>query len=209
MANSPGDNRQAGYATIPAILAAAFLSSMTIGGGAMLEKQNLSLFCLYPGYSIVAVKDVYYHKDEFQNQLNFKGKFYVISNIPTEYSDGTTKMVLAKDDGSFVELSDGKGGELQHWQIGNFNWDDKLDIAVTYGYTGSGGFGDVYLQELSGDKVKTLFYKMDAGNDFELKDLDSDGISEFIYHFYPEKWGLENQAIFKLNQDKLKQVYLR
>lgn len=164
------------------------------------EKKEFELPKQYKDYSIIKKENIDIDKDGVDE------KIVIVSNISTEYSNGITKMMLVKKDGTFLEMS-GFGSELQWQQVGDFNKNGKTDVAVSYGYSGSGGFGRFYLYEWEGEFFSTILFKEDVENRAELKDLDNDGIKEVVYNFKQTKWGKEEQQIYGWNDDKM-ELYL-
>jgi hypothetical protein len=163
-------------------------------------KQPFSIPGKYAEYTVLSEEEVDMNKDG-QNE-----KIVIISNIPTEFTFGVTKMLLIKRDGSFVEISE-DGSELQWWRIGDFNKNGKMDIAVLYGYRGSAGFGQFYLHEWSDDGFVALFAKEDISNEVVFEDLDNDGLQEIIYSFQPLKWSKMQREIYKW--DKKSSAYIK
>ncbi|KKR19790.1 MAG: hypothetical protein UT50_C0030G0009 [Candidatus Moranbacteria bacterium GW2011_GWA2_39_41] len=164
-----------------------------------LGKTELKLPEQYRGYVIIKEENIDVDKDGRDERVA------IISNMQEKYSSGDTKSIMIKKSGKLLEIS-GYGSELQWQQIGDFNNNGKIDIATLYGYSGSAGFGQLYLYEWSGKDFNLLLSKTDVENTAEFKDLDNDGIKELIYNFKQIKWDREEHEIYKWNNGKMELV---
>lgn len=165
------------------------------------EKKEFALPEQYKNYKIIKEEKTDINKDGEDE------KIVVVSNMQTEYSSGDTRTILIKKDGTFLEISQ-YGSKLQWQKIGDFNKNGKTDITTFYGYSGSAGFGQLYLQEWSGNNFRSLLSKEDVENTAELKDLDGDGIEEIVYSFHQAKWGREDHRTYKWDGDKMMLVLI-
>ena len=168
----------------------AILMIFLAGLPSFLSKAEFSpLPAAYQNNVIIMDTQIYLeHADKARHRL------VIVSDDP-DSSFGIIKTILISDQGDSMELSQ-SGGSLQTIDIGDFNQNGKTDIAVLYGYTGSAGYGDFYLQELSGNEVKTLIHREDIANNFKLIDVNFDDMPEVIYQFHPEKWARPEQEIY-------------
>ncbi len=194
---------KSGKISVSWLVEAAFLASAIILFFAaylfFFEKKEFVLPEQYLNYSIVDSKTLDVDKNGRDE------KIMIVSNISTEHTFGVTKMLMIRKNGTLKEINE-EGSELQWWKSGDFNKNGKTDIAVFFGYSGSGGFGRFYLYEWEGNSFSTLLFKEDVENTAELKDLDNDGIEEIVYNFKQAKWGKEEQEIYKWNNDKIELV---
>jgi hypothetical protein len=191
-----GNAGKSGKVSISWLIGISFcIIILFLAGWFLLFEKKFELPKKYKNYSIVKEESIDVDKDGRNEKL------VVISNIQTEHSFGDTKTILIKKDGTFLEVSQ-YGSELQWQKIGDFNNNGKIDIATFYGYSGSAGFGKLYLQEWSENSFSLLLSKEDVENTVEFKDLDNDGIEEIVYNFYQYKWGKEDQEIYKWDSDK-------
>ncbi|MBI3273717.1 MAG: transglycosylase SLT domain-containing protein [Candidatus Colwellbacteria bacterium] len=150
------------------------------------SKRAFPLPPKYQDFSILGEEYVDIKKD------GNKEKLLVVSNIPTEFTAGITKILFVKADGSFFELPD-NNGELQWWKVRDFNKNGALDVAVLYGYSGSAGFGKFYLYEWTGSRFVTLLSREDIGSEVDFQDINGDGKEEVLYTFLLSKWGGRKQ----------------
>ncbi|TAN32657.1 hypothetical protein EPN28_04000 [Patescibacteria group bacterium] len=111
---------------------------------------------------------------------------------------GMTRNILVRSNGRLRELSKEEGNFLW-WKVGDFNDNGKVDIAIHYGYTGSGEFGKFYLQEWNGKDFTTVFIREDVDNKVNFVDLNHDGMEEIIYTYRLSKWKPDRYDIYQWN----------
>jgi len=170
----------------------------------------LTPFLIKKSYSIPPGYADYVVLSEEKIDINKDGKdekIVVVSNVPTEFTFGTTKILLIERGNSFLELPD-DGGEFQWLKIDDFNQNGKTDIAVLYGYSGSAGFGQFYLYEWDDSNFITLLSREEINSKVNFKDLDNDGLKEMLYSYSPLKWDKEQQDVYKWDKESLSYIKL-
>jgi len=164
-----------------------------------LRRESFPIPSEYKNFDILTEEKVDIDKDGREEKLA------VISNVSKYFTSGVTKILLIKKDGSFLELPD-DGLELRWFKTGDINRNGKMDIAVLFGYSGSGGWGQFYLYEWDDGNFITLFSRDEMGGEAYFQDLDSDNREEMVFGFYPEKWGRKHLQFYKWDEEKLSYV---
>ncbi|MBU1179668.1 hypothetical protein KJ885_01860 [Patescibacteria group bacterium] len=136
----------------------------------------------YKDYEILDKKEVflYYGLDNLHNK---KTQLFVINNRK-DYDTvlGLSKIILVREDGYFLELP-GYGEGFQWWEVGDFNKNADLNIAVMYQNMGSGSFDPFYFYQWNGYNFDVKINNHNLFNDDKLVDLDHDGIMEVLHTF--------------------------
>lgn len=122
-----------------------------------------------------------------------------------EHSDQPISKIIFVRDSGFIELP-GTGARFDWWQVGDFNKNQKLNVAAMYHSLGSGAYDPFYLYEWNGESFEIKLQNWDNANWDELVDLDKDGLLEVIHIWNITKWGPSRTEVFQWDQDKQEYV---
>lgn len=155
----------------------------------------------YRNYIILRETEIDVDKDGRQERL-------VVVNTNKDYlSIGISKLLLVKENGDFLELS-GKGEGFNWWQVGDFNQNSQMEIAIMYENSGNGAYNPFYLYEWNGEEFQILLENKNGGNWDELIDMNGDGLLEILHTFLITKWGPSWVEVFQWD-DREKQKYVK
>lgn len=75
------------------------------------------------------------------------------------------------------------GETLDWWVFKDLDNDDRKELAIRFGDTGTAMIHPFYLYSFNGNKFDLLLKLVNSASETEIKDLDNDGEQEIIYEF--------------------------
>lgn len=96
-------------------------------------------------------------------------------------------ILMRRSDRTLVPIPEISEGIIS-WFVGDVNKNEKPDVLIHFGYSGSGGFGSVIVYEWDQSKFHKIFYRTEPGGTFILKDMDGFMDDELLFFYKKSKW---------------------
>lgn len=90
------------------------------------------------------------------------------------------------------------------WFIGDVNENEKPDILIHDGYSGSGGFGTLTMYEFFDNSLKIIFERSEVEGTYVFLDrYPGDMRDELLFFYKVRKWDVDfHEAIYRWDEEK-------